>query len=292
MGVVGGRVRPLATVVGGGGFIGSALSRHLQTLGWTCWLPDRQTPWPVKDRSLGHVFYCAGLTVDFAQRPADTIEAHTSLVSRVLQSTDYQSLVYLSSTRLYDGLASGQLALESSPLTISPTEPRHLYDLSKLTGEAACLALGKGKARVARLSSVYCDHRDPDGFLPRLLATVMEAPRGATVEINSSPFIARDYVHLEDVVTALVNIAARGTRFTYNVASGCNVRNDELARLIENGVERHVKFSSSSKPPPAALVDISAMRTEFDWRPRLFPQAFDTWAELHELAVETNDGNR
>ena len=92
----------LATLIGGEGFIGRRLQARLRREGWTCQVPARDAPW-LLERPLGHVFHCAGLTADYAARPFDTVEAHASLLARLLRDADFEALVYLSSTRLYDG---------------------------------------------------------------------------------------------------------------------------------------------------------------------------------------------
>jgi UDP-glucose 4-epimerase len=81
-----------ATVIGGRGFIGQVLVQHLHTLGWSVWVPERDHGWPDSERELGHIFYCAGLTADYLQHPERTVEAHVSLLARVLQSTHFTSL--------------------------------------------------------------------------------------------------------------------------------------------------------------------------------------------------------
>ncbi|MFC5760077.1 NAD-dependent epimerase/dehydratase family protein [Rhizobium sp. GCM10022189] len=256
-----------ATIIGAGGFIGQALTRRLQAMGWTCRLPSRDTGWPQHGVSHGHIFYCAGLTADFARRPADTIEAHASLVSHVLQSEAYDSLVYLSSTRLYDGLAPGSRAFEDLSFSVSPREPRHLYDLSKLMGEAACLALGPGRARIARLASVYDDHGSDNGFLPQLLTRIAATARGEEIRLASSPAFSRDYVHMDDVVDGLIHIAVSGKADIYNVASGRNLRNDALAALIGETSGRHIRFDSETVPAAPPDIDVTRMAAEFGWRP-------------------------
>lgn len=267
----------LATIVGWRGFIGQALTDQLRTAGWTCHLPERDATWPNRERFLGHIFYCAGLTADFAQRPADTIEAHVSLVSRVLQSNHYESLVYLSSTRLYDGLQPGAEAKEETRISLSSREPRHLYDLSKLTGEAACLALGRDRARIARLASVYSLASSEGGFLPSLLSQVADTPRGRAIQLSSSPWFARDYIHVADVVSALIAIAVSGVSDIYNVAAGENTRNDALAQLIESNSGRQVQFVGTQAPLPPPRIDISRMRDEFGWKPQTVQARLAPW---------------
>jgi nucleoside-diphosphate-sugar epimerase len=260
-----------ATVIGSAGFIGRHLVQHLRATGYQVLEPARDTfHW--LERPLGHVFYCAGLTADFAQRPHDTVQAHVSLLSRVLQQGQFDSLVYLSSTRLYDGSLVDP-ADEATPLELDPRQPRHLYDLSKALGESLCHATSGGRARVARLSCVYRDAGDADGFLPMLLRSVPQAVAQAEsgtpprLRVDTTPHAARDYVHLDDVLCALVLIATRGTQPLYNVASGRNLSNRELfARLRElSGCE--IVASQHQMARPSSRIDISRMRREFAWRP-------------------------
>lgn len=273
---------PIATIIGGHGFVGAALRRHLAAIGWDCRVPERDAPWPLRGQALGHVFYCAGLTGDYLQRAADTVEAHVSLLVRVLQSDHWESLVYLSSTRLYDGLPPGSLATETALLPVAPQVPRHLFDLTKLTGESLCHVLGRGRARVARLASVYDSPADPAGFLPALLRQLAQAPRGATVAVDSSPAAARDYIHLPDVVRALVDIAQRGTHTVYNVASGKNLSNAQLAEMASRLAGRQLFFRSGQATPEPAVVDIRRLQDEFGWRPARPADVITPW--LREMA--------
>ncbi len=270
---------PLATIIGGRGFVGSALARHLQSQGWTCHLPEKGAAWPVRDRPLGHVFYCAGLTGDYLARAADTVEAHVSLLARVLQSDRWDSLVYLSSTRLYDGLPAGTQAIETSLLPVAPQVPRHLFDLTKLAGESLCHALGQGRARVARLASVFDSPQDPNGFLPALMRQVAQAGRGDVLPVQSSAQSERDYVHLPDVLRALVDIALHGTQTVYNVASGENVRNAQLAEWVEQRAGRRLQFRARSPGAGSAVVDITRLRQDFGWQPSRLEAVIGPWLE-------------
>jgi len=260
----------LATLIGGEGFIGRRLQARLRREGWTCQVPARDAPW-LLERPLGHVFHCAGLTADYAARPFDTVEAHASLLARLLRDADFEALVYLSSTRLYDGRPAfaGAEVDENTPLALDPAQPRHLYDLSKALGESLCRQASDGRARIARLACVYSGgDDDADGFLGTLLARLRAPDRGPVLDVDSSADAVRDYVHVDDVLEALVVIAGRGTRPLYNVAGGVNVANRELfARLGElAGCElRALRAGPVSCPAP---VSIARMQGEFGWRPQ------------------------
>ena len=266
-----------ATVIGGQGFIGKALVAAFQHEGWDCWVPDRGTQWPQPERDLGHVFYCAGLTADYLARPAATVEAHVGLLSRVLQSPHYQSLVYLSSTRLYDGLPNGSLADENAGFHVMPTHPRHLYDLTKLTGESLCHLMGQGRARIARLACVYDHSPDAEGFLPDLLRKLARTPVGTSLSLASSPHVARDYVHVSDVVRALVGIATQGTQPVYNVASGENLRNLELANQVAQVCNRHIVFESDQMPAQPPQINVRRLQSAFDWRAARVFETIGPW---------------
>jgi nucleoside-diphosphate-sugar epimerase len=261
----------LATVFGGAGFIGRHLLPRLRQQGFEVHDAQRDaSSW--LDRPLGHVFYCAGLTADYAQRPHDTVQAHVSLLDRVLQQGQFESLVYLSSTRLYDGSLVDS-ADEDTPVALDPRQPRHLYDLSKALGESLCHAAGRGRARVARLSCVYRDVDDSDGFLAQLLRGVppalarAEPGRAACMRVDSTFGLARDYVHLDDVLQALVLIATRGTQPLYNVASGRNLSNRALFSRVRELSGCEIVAGQCRIVRPAPRIDIQRMRREFGWRP-------------------------
>ncbi len=269
--------QPKATVIGASGFIGQALAANLHAEGWAVFTPARGTLWPNDTDDLGHVFYCAGLTADYLVQPHETAEAHVGLLSRVLRSRHYTSLVYLSSTRVYDGLAPDQMAHEEALVALGAHVPRHLYDLTKLTGESLCHAMAPDRARVARLSCVYDTAPTATGFLPELLAAVCATPPGETLKVSSTPHAARDYVHIADVVRALKNIAQRGSHAVYNVASGHNLGNGALAQWIAATAQRHIAFGLSHTPPNPAPILVNRLSAEFGWHPKQVEACVGPW---------------
>ncbi len=240
----------LATVVGAAGFVGARLTSRLRADGWDVYAPAKSDP-ELLQRDLGTVFYCAGLTADYDARPFDTVEAHASLVSDLLRADRFERLVYCSSTRLYDGQRKAE-AHEAEALLFDPANPRHVYDLSKALGENLTLARTGGRGAVARLSNVYDWTDGSPGFLSEWL---IAARRTRDLVLESSPNIARDYIHLDDTVGALIAIATAG-QGVYNVAAGALSTNADIARVFETA-GWWVKFTGAANPlpPPNAAAD-------------------------------------
>jgi UDP-glucose 4-epimerase len=248
------------TVIGGNGFIGSRVAARLKQRGAAVRCPDRGEP--LDGQALGHVLYCAGLTADYAKRPFDTVEAHVSAFAGVVRTCEYESIVYLSSTRLYDGDRIGR---ETGGFLANPQNPRHLYDLSKALGEWLCIHATGGRGRVARLSSVYAGDLASDNFLHYLIEIALH--RGAEV-VDTAPDASRDYVDVDDVCALLVTMALHGRRQIYNIASGENVTNAELFEVLRASTGCRLTAAKGPSDDVSPVIDISAIVDDFAFTPR------------------------
>jgi len=258
------------TVLGAGGFIGSQLAETLRNTG-AVYAPLRQDGSDILDevlkRDLGHVFYCIGLTANFRNRPFDTVEAHVCLLRRILEQARFESLTYLSSTRVYEGSATTH---EASVLQVSPDNPGHLYNLSKLMGESLCLAGGR-KTKVVRLSNVFGGDVRQENFLAQLM---QEAADTGRVRFLTAPESAKDYVSVADVVRWLPQIALHGTHSIYNVASGKNTSNAEIAILLERkGIT--VSFAENAPAWSFPIIDTHRLVQEFGGAQSSLSSEFD-----------------
>jgi nucleoside-diphosphate-sugar epimerase len=247
-------VTGLATIIGATGFVGRRLQTRLTAEGWDVYAPAKGDK-SLFGRDMGVVFYCAGLTADYDRRPFDTVEAHATLVSELIQAGRFEQLIYLSSTRLYDGQAAEVLD-EAAPLLFDPADPRRVYDLSKALGENLTLARTEGRGAVARLANVYDWEPEAPGFLSEWL---IEAARTRDLRLDSSPHIARDYIHLDDVVAALIAMSEKPAEGIVNVGGGELTANGEIANLfLQAGW--HVDFSRDISPAPPPRADNARLR--------------------------------
>lgn len=242
------------TVIGASGFVGARLVQSLRSEGAEVFVPGRDDP-RLYTGDLGRVFYCAGLTADYLARPFDTVEAHVSLIARLLKDAAFERLVYCSSTRLYDWMGP-EAGAEDEPLKLIPAEPRHLYDLSKALGENLCLTQSGGRAAVARLACVWDWEDGAPGFLSEWL---QKARRSRTIALDSGSGYVRDYIHLDDTVAALRAILDSGQSAIFNVASGENVSNGELARTFEDA-GWSISLSRATPVQPAPHCDVARLR--------------------------------
>lgn len=266
----------IATVIGGRGFIGSALTAELEAQGWLCQIVGRGDS-PLQYSKLGVVFYCAGHTADYLKDPAATVTSHITVLADILFAREFEKLVYCSSTRLYDDLPPSQLADESAILPIDALKPRHFYDLTKLTGESLCHVATQSGVHVVRLSSVYSEAVGSDGFLGPLLRLAGVAKKGDAIEVASSPNISRDYIHLSDVVHGLIAIAEMGLSPVYNLASGVSLRNADLAQILKKRIDIELIFTDNQRARAYAQIDISLLQQELGVFPSTVETSLDPW---------------
>jgi len=265
------------TVLGASGFIGSHLVKRLRELNLDYFAPARDDH-QVKEHHLGIVIYCVGLTADFRTRPFDTVDAHVCKLREVLSTYHFDSLVYLSSARVY---RNNSHTNEEVDVSVNSSRADDLYNLSKLTGES--LALDSSKpVRVVRLSNVYGIDLHSDNFIS---AVLREAIQEGKVTLYSSLDSAKDYVSVDDVVNILLRIASSGAERLYNVASGRNVTNLELMNRIQELIPCNVKVVQGAPRSFFPPIDIDRVRHEFGFAPRNILDDLKPLIELYKTAL-------
>ncbi|HEV7571208.1 MAG TPA: CmcI family methyltransferase [Thermoanaerobaculia bacterium] len=248
----------MITVLGSSGFIGSHLVRHLQENGIEHQAPARHER--LAGRELGHIVYCIGLTGDFRDRPLDAVDAHVSKLVDTIRTAKFDSILYLSSIRLYRG--SSGVARETDELRFNPSDFEDIYTLSKATGEAVVLALGS-RGRVARISNVYAPgHRD--SFLGSI---IHDALTDGAIALRSSLESTRDYISVDALAPLLVRIATTGRQQIYNAGGGENVTNDELTSAISALTGCSVSVVPGAPTTGFARMDCSRIQEEFAFSP-------------------------
>jgi nucleoside-diphosphate-sugar epimerase len=247
------------TVLGGSGFIGGHLVRHLERSGHRVATPPRGA---MPGTDPGHVIYCVGVTADFRTRPFETVAAHVTHLAEVLARARATSFLYLSSTRVYR-TGGG----EDEPLTLRPADPDDLYNATKIAGEALCLAQPAATVRVARLSNVYGPGMGSDSFLAAVLCESLTGRLRLATSLDSE----KDYVAVEDVVRALERIALRGRHRLYNVAAGVNVSHRGVVERLVGLTGCKISVAHAAPRIAFPVIDTRRIAAEFDtvepWSP-------------------------
>jgi nucleoside-diphosphate-sugar epimerase len=211
------------TILGSRGYVGSHLAAHLRARPDALVHLDAEA---LPSGNLGHIMFCIGVTTDFASRLRDTMHAHVGKVMDALDSYEFDSFTYLSSTRVYERGTSGR---EDAPLSAEPAKLADFYKISKIAGEAVCLAHPRPTVRVARLSNVIGFEQPPLTFVPSLIRDALQQRR---IVLNTALDSAKDYISMDDVLHALVNIALCGSGRIYNVSSGLQTTHLQIAECI------------------------------------------------------------
>ncbi len=277
--------RPEFTVLGASGFVGGHLADYLKEQKRNVYTPSRSEldDGSYLEKELAQAFYCIGITADFRKRPLDTVEAHVSKLLELIKFGKFESLIYLSSTRIYQGSPT---TLENQAISVDPTDSDHLYDISKLMGESLCLSIAHKSIRIARLSNVVGGGDTSDNFLN---AVIRDALVKSRVTLKTSLDSSKDYIHVGDVVRILPDIAARGKHIIYNVASGSNITNRALMNALAEITGCTYDVMNDPRLMVFPQISIKRLNDEFQYDPANVLSKLD--GIIHELKREYNDGN-
>jgi len=250
----------LITILGASGFIGSSLINRLQEIGATIYAPGRNES--LTRKSLGNVIYAIGLTADFRIKPYDTIDAHVCKLVQVLRECEFESITYLSSTRIY-GRNKGYVS-EEDDLIVAPLNTGDLYNVSKLAGESILFS-SRLNVHVVRLSNVYGYDYKSVNFLQSI---VRDAIQKKHIVLNSALSSAKDYISIHNVVDMLIEISTKGQFPLYNLASGYNVSHEELINSICKVTGATFEVTDEAPVQQFPLINIKRVQQEFDFKPR------------------------
>jgi nucleoside-diphosphate-sugar epimerase len=205
------------------------------------------------------------------------IAGHLNLLETVRQyplgENKFPRIVFVSSRLVYGVTGSTPVSEEF------PTRPTSLYGLHKLTAEHyyRLYHLHYGIPFVAlRLTNPYgpfqLPHRQAYGIVNRFL---MNAVQGGALTVYGEAQQLRDYIHIDDVVSALL-LAGNDERAVgeiFNVGSGVSIPLKEMAEAIVraagSGSVVEVPWPQEFKMVETGdfLCDISHLRNSLHWNP-------------------------
>lgn len=156
------------------------------------------------------------------------------------------------------------------------TSPITAYGVSKLTIEKY-LGLYQHlyglECRILRVANPYGPFQLPLKNQGVVAAFLQQALQGRPLQIWGDGGVIRDYLHVDDVVEALVSaIVHQGSDFIFNIGSGEGHSLNEVATEIGAvlGKRLDLEYIPGRKiDVPASVLDISRARDSLRWQPRV-----------------------
>jgi len=152
-----------------------------------------------------------------------------------------------------------------------PCDPSILYAAAKLstwlTGRELARILG-GRLAWARLFYLYGPEEAPARLIPDLAGNLLRGQRVAVTEGRQ----VRDYLHVEDVASAITAIATGEADGVFNVGSGepRTVREIIATLAAYTGGADRVDYGArpaNLMDPPYIVADTTRVRSETNWKP-------------------------
>jgi len=287
-------------VLGGRGFIGSHLTDALLAQGAKVRILDRISVQPVSGAPEERV----GLQIqegDFTSvadldLALDGVDSCDHLVSTTVPQSSNLDPVYDAQTNLLGSLRFIDAAVRhgvqrvvfvssggtvyGQPLSVPiredhPTDPLCAYGITKLAIEKH-LELARRlhwlEHVILRLANPYGPRQRPEASQGAIAVFAAKALRGKAIDVWGDGSVVRDFVHITDVVSALIAAITRSdlNHRLFNIGSGHGASINELLDLIRSILSRELSvnyFPARGFDVPKNVLDVTRAGDELGWKP-------------------------
>lgn len=283
-------------ILGGGGFIGINLCNALVKVGALVQGFGRPSAWPSSvpaDVMMTHGEFSDPVALAKAVEGQDYIFHLLGSLNPASSNFDPAAEFgsgLLNTVRLLDIARSGgthKVIFVSSGGTIygpnqsvpipevAPTDPISAYGINKLAIEK-CLALYRHlhglDYQILRVANPYGRYQSPSKKQGIVATIIDRALRDIPIEIWGTGETIRDFIHVDDVVAALImSVGHNGPHRCFNVGSGVgrsvNQVLESVERVMGRGELRVVYKSGRDADVPINVLDTTRITEEMGWRP-------------------------
>lgn len=287
-------------ILGGGGFIGSAVAEQLLAEGWTVRVFERpRVPVPRRIAGMDRMEWVEGNFQDPADLAAalSGVDAVVHLVSTTLPKSSNEAPLHDVETNVLATLRLLALMVErgirrivfsSSGGTVygiprsipiredHPTQPEVSYGVTKLAIEKYLYLYSRlhGLQPVSlRIANPYGAGQRIETAQGAVTAFLHRALHGEPVEIWGDGSVTRDYLHVNDVAAAFsCALRYQGSHQVFNIGSGQGLSLNELVAALESQVGCRIErryLPGRSFDVPVSILDNSLARIELKWAPAI-----------------------
>lgn len=260
-------------IIGGNGFIGSNLARHLSDNGYNVTSFDIAQP-PRPDPRVKYIMgdFFDDNVLSAAIKGRDVIFHALSTINPGNSNQKYMmgyGRDFIQTVKLFDMLkdTDTKLVFLSSGGTVygikevmpisedAVTRPINHYGTVKLCIESALRVFdvqAKSKMMIARIANPYGPGQDYSKGVGFIDAVIKKTLAGETVEVWGDGEIVRDYIHIDDVCGMLVALAGyNGEETVFNLSSGEGTSQNRILEIVKN-IDDKVNYEYK----PARSVDV------------------------------------
>ncbi len=287
-------------VLGGGGFIGSAVVDRLLLDQHTVRIFERPDVKPYRVFTGSEQVGWQGgdlQNVEHINDALDDIDIVFHLVSTTLPKNSNDDPVYdvqsnlVATLRLLIAMAAKgvrRMVFISSGGTVygppqyipidekHPTEPKVSYGITKLAIEKYLVmyeALHGIKATILRVANPFGERQRIATAQGAVGVFLHRAMHGETIEIWGDGNVTRDYIYISDVAEAFIKAAEyQGTKNVFNIGSGSGTSLNELLTTMESvlgGPIARQYLPGRAFDVMVNVLDTSLAATELGWRPKV-----------------------
>lgn len=254
-------------VIGGAGFIGTALSKKLKDLNYNVDIADLSNKFKCQHKEFGciefdvrdynsfslfdrecytHVYNLAAQTSGLISQEEPEVDVDTNLKGafncyRYFKNKGIVKFIYTSSMAVYGD--SNIVINEEHDLN-----PKSNYGLSKLASEVYIKALADYGVNftIARLFNVYGPGQDYSNLKQGMLSIFLaQAIQKGKIEITGSLDRYRDFVYIDDVVDFLIRPLNESclSNDVFNIGTGRKTIVKELVEEIIKRLQRDIRYA-------------------------------------------------